>query len=474
MRRELLLKISIIISVFLLELVVFKLLQNNYIYSNTLGRIAITYLNTSNSESNIGSASIIKTHKPFTSLDESNFIHWDVKFFKYMSEHSYGKDDTWPGVGTYAFSPLFPFIWRISHLSAKYIVLLNYLLFGISIIILSSLFLSRDDFKTSDRICLFALALTMPFVFSFYLPYCESTYVFTMSLALLGLFRNKYWLFFIGLIAFTLSRPSFLIFGPAFICTDIYFLTLHKDFRLFLKQIGLTILPILIGVLITFYIQYIQSGSFFRMFQVHSQFWGQSFQIPVTITDWSTEGYGMNIFSICCVVIPSSLLILYYYFKRYAGPKLPPVSLFSKENRTEYLFVLSVVYFIGDFLFVGLTQGGNLNGLHRYILASPFFYIFFFLFIKKIKALNLKYVLGVLLPMAFLGYLLLIHGPYQHKVTFLDFGYFLLVFILAYIIFFNSLKIHARIVVLILIVFCNAIWLCYLYNHFLNNAFIIA
>jgi hypothetical protein len=473
MKREGLIKVSIVIAVFLLGTVVFKLLQNDYIFSHTLGRIAITYYNTT-SVSNVSEAEIVKTKKPFTSLDESNFIHWDVYFFKYMSQHTYGKDDTWPGLGTYAFSPLFPFIWRVSHLPAKYIAIVNYLMFGLSLIILSSLLLSPGDFKTADRICLFALALTMPFVFSFYLPYCESTYFFTMSVAIFGLFKNKYWLFFLGMVMFTLSRPSFLIFGPAFICTDIYFLILNKKLKPFLKEAGLKILPILIGILITFFIQYENSGKFFKMFQVHSQFWGHSLKLPKTITDWSTEGYGMNIFAVCGVVSPSFLLILIYLLKNFKSTKLLPVSLFSSETRKEYLFVLSVIYFTGCFLFVGLSQGGNLSGLHRYVLASPFFYIFFFILILKIRSYDYRYVLGVLVPMVILGYLLLIHGPYQHQITFLDSGFFLLVITLMYVLFFNSMKISVRYLFLMLIIFCNTIWLCYLYNHFLNNAFIIA
>jgi len=474
MRSELFIKFAIIIIVFLLGLVVFKVLQNDYIFNNTLGRIAITYYNTSSSNSTIEDAVIIKTKKPFASFKESNFIHWDVYFFKYMSEYTYGKDNTWPGIGTYAFSPLFPFIWRVSHLTAKYMAILNYLLFGFSIVILSTLLLSSNDFKTADRICLFALALTMPFVFSFYIPYCESTYIFTMSVAIFGLFKNKYWLFFLGMVAFTLSRPSFLIFGPAFICADIYFFILNKNLKIFLKELVIKILPILIGLFVTFYIQYEYSGSFFKMFQIHGQFWGHFFQLPTTITDWSTEGYGMNIFAICCIVVPSFILIFIYLMKNFKGTKIVPISLFSNENRKEYLFVLSVIYFVGCFLFVALTQGGNLNGLHRYVLASPFFYIFFFILIQKIKSFDVKYVLSILVPMVLLGYLFLIHGPYQHKITFLDSGYFLMVITMVYYIFFNSSKIRNSIFFLLLIIFCNTVWLCYLYNHFLNNAYIIA
>jgi len=254
MRDVFRLKIVIIVSVFLLGLIIFKSLQNDSIFQNTLGKIAITYFNNAKTDSHTPNIDIVKTNKSYTSLDEANFIHWDVTFYKYMSENSYGKDETWPGVGTYAFSPLFPFIWRLSHLPAKYIVLLNYLMFAFSILILSSLFLSPKDFNKVDQLCLFALALTLPSVFSFYIPYCESTFIFTMSIALWGLFKDKLWVFFVGLIAFALSRPSFMIVGLAFICTDIYFLIINKNIKLFLKEFGIKILPIFIGALVTFFI----------------------------------------------------------------------------------------------------------------------------------------------------------------------------------------------------------------------------
>lgn len=474
MRTIFQIKIVIVISVFLLGLIIFKGLQNETIFNHTLGRIASTYHNNSKAGNDFTVENIVKTQNPYTSLDDANFVHWDVNFYKFMAENGYGKDETWPGLGTYAFSPLFPFIWKLTHLPAKYMVLLNYLLFAFSIVILSSLFLSPKDFSKVDRLCLFALALTLPSVFSFYIPYCESTFLFTMSLALWGLFKNKYWLFFTGMILFALSRPSFLIVGLALICTDIYFLILNKDFKRFIKELGIKILPIFIGMIITFFIQYLYSGSFFKMFEVHSLFWDHNIQIPKTITDWSTESYGMNIFSICCIALPSALFLFIYLFYNYKDTKRPPISLFSIENRKQYLFILSLIYFIGNLFFVLLTQGGNLNGLHRYILVSPFFYIFFFILIKKLKSIDLKYVFIILLPMTLLGYLLLVHGPYQHEITFLDMGYFLLVLTMFYAVLFNRMQLPVKLSLLSLLILSNTVWLTYLFNHFLNNSFIIA
>jgi hypothetical protein len=467
-------KVIVIISVFLLGITIFKLLQNETIFKKTLGKIAITYLNTTDpGENSKTNTVIIKTDHPYTTLDKANFLNWDVQFFKYMSENTYGRDDSWPGIGTYAFSPLFPFIWRITHLPAPFISILNYILFAISVLLLSSLFLPANDFGRTDQLCLFALALTLPSVFSFYIPYCEATFMFTFSIALWGLFKNKYWLFFAGMIAFTLSRPSFLIFGVALIVTDVYFLILNRDFKVFIKELGKKLLPVAIGVFITFFIQYLYSGNFFKMFEVHKLFWNHYFQTPKTITDWSTESYGMNIFTIFSVVLPSGLFILSFFRKHFSLRNRQSISLFSAESRIDYLFILSIAFFFGNLLFVLLTQGGNLNGIHRYVLGSPFFYIFFFILIKKLRTMKFNILPILLVSTVYFGFLLLVHGPYQHKITFLDAGYFLLAATMFYYVFFNKMYKPVKIAVLPLLILGNTVWLTYLFNHFLNNAFII-
>jgi hypothetical protein len=174
------------------------------------------------------------------------------------------------------------------------------------------------------------------------------------------------------------------------------------------------------------------------------------------------------------VVIPTSILLLKNLLKKIKGAQLPPVSLFSKETRKTYLFYLSIVYFIGNFLFVLLTQGGNLNGLHRYIFDSPFFYIFFFILLEKLRTFPVKPLLLILLPMCIIGYLLLVHGPYKHQITFLDMGYFLLIFNLIFMVAYRAIKIPVKISWFLFIILGNTVWLTYLFNHFLNNSYIIA
>jgi hypothetical protein len=467
-------KAGIIISVFLLGLIIFKGLQNQAVFKYTLGVITFTNQHVGEPNAFVQDVDIVKTERPYTSLNEANFIHWDVGFYNYMKDNGYGKDENWPAIGTYAFSPLFPFIWGITHLPAPYMTLLNYLMFAFSLVILSSIFLSSEDFDKKDRLILFALALTLPSVFSFYIPYCEATFTFTMSIALWGLFNRKMWLFYLAMVLFTLSRPSFLIIGLAFICTDIYFLMLNKNNRAFPADLARKLLPIIAGMIITFYLQYLSSGSFFKMFEVHDQFWNHKFQLPTTITDWSLEGYGMSIFAIVCIVAPASLLLLFNWIRHLRDKFKQPVGLFSLDTAREYLFYFSIIYFIGNFLFVMLTQGGNLNGLHRYILVSPFFYIFLFMMVSKLKQIDFKIQLRILIPMAIIGFLSLIHGPYQHGISYLDMGYFYFILVTAYLVYFNRMQMRLKFRLLLILILFNTIWLTYLFNNFLNNSFIIA
>ncbi|HAH22373.1 MAG TPA: hypothetical protein DCL77_01145 [Prolixibacteraceae bacterium] len=467
-------KVVILISLFLFELVIFKGLQNPSVFKYTLGVITFTNQHVGEANSFVQDVDIIKTKHPYTTFDEANFNRWDVAFYSYMKENGYGKDDTWPGIGTYAFSPLFPFIWKLTHLPASYMCIVNYLMFACSILLLSSLFLPSNEMSKTDNICFFALASTLPSVFSFYIPYSESTFIFTMSIALWALFKNKVWPFYLAMVLFVLSRPSFMLVGLAFICTDIYFLILNREHKSFLKELAGKLLPIIIGMAITFYIQYLYSGSFFRMFEVHSLFWNHNFQLPTTISDWSLEGYGMSIFSIFCIAIPASILLYTNWLKHRKDKLSPSVSLFSPDTRKEYLFHFSIIYFIGNFLFVLFTQGGNLNGLHRYILVSPFFYIFLFMLPSKLKSIDLKVQLRILIPLVILGFLLLIKGPYGHGISYLDMGYFFLMLAMFYFILFDRMRMSLKIRLLSVLIFLNTVWLTYLFNNFLNNSFIIA
>jgi len=87
-------KIGILISVFLLGLIIFKGLQNQTVFKYTLGIITFTNEHIGEHNSFVQDVDIVKTEKPYTSLKEANFIHWDVGFYNYMRRYGYGKDDT--------------------------------------------------------------------------------------------------------------------------------------------------------------------------------------------------------------------------------------------------------------------------------------------------------------------------------------------------------------------------------------------
>ena len=93
---------------------------------------------------------------------------------------------------------------------------------------------------------------------------------------------------------------------------------------------------------------------------------------------------------------------------------------------------------------------------------------------SKLKTIDLKIQLRILIPMVIIGFLALIHGPYQHGISFLDMGYFFLVLAMVYFILFDRMKMPVKIRLLVVLIFLNTVWLTYLFNNFLNNSFIIA
>ncbi|HSY75642.1 MAG TPA: hypothetical protein VK890_02230, partial [Bacteroidia bacterium] len=136
MLKKLLLKTTIVLAVFALFSVVFDLLQQPIVYNNTLGRISDNYERVGN----IQRYTINKVNKPFNDVTESNAYNWDAAHYLKIRDSLYNGIDP-HYADRYAFYPFFPMIWKISGIRSHHISFVNYLLFGLSLIILSQLFM---------------------------------------------------------------------------------------------------------------------------------------------------------------------------------------------------------------------------------------------------------------------------------------------------------------------------------------------
>jgi len=464
--KEFIYKISIVIFLFLCTFFIFKMLQRPAIYDSTLKKITHTYVRDS-----VNKALVWKVNKPYYYRDNKNALRWDGVCYYDISVNYYNRGD-WK----YSFFPLFPLFWKIFSFGIQYIGLINYLLFALSIILLSKYFFKDQTLSFLENICVFVVALVLPPIVTYYLPYADALFTLTFALALWGLIKNKYWLFFVFIQLFAMTRPVFMIVGLAFIIIDIFYFFKHRNFSHFIKELSLKLYPLLLGTFIVFFLFYLNSGSFTKYFESNSVHWKVAFSIPHKITDWSAEGFGMNVFTIFFILIPSLIIFINNFIKLLRSEKtneLPTVFKGDLSFIKEYFFNFSVVYFWGIFFYVIFFQNGSLNGLNRYIFASPFTYIYLFGIVQVLKKVNTNTFLILTNFLLVASLIMLCSFPkLDPALNFNDSGFFTLFLDFIFLYSMKFMKNYWKIISLSIIVFYNIIWITYLYNIYLCDGWI--
>jgi len=465
--KDLIYKISIAIILFLCTFFVFKMLQRPAIYDSTLKKVTFTY-----ERDGINKSIIWKVDEPYCNIDHKNTLKWDGGIYYDIREDYYNHGNL-----RYSFFPLFPLLWKVFPIDALYIGFINYLLFVLSIILFSKYFLKKQDISFLDTICIFVVALILPPIVTFYLPYADALSAFTFALALWGLIKNKYWLFFIFILLFAMTRPIFLVVGLSFFIIDVYYFIKHRNFLHFAKQLALKLFPLLLGTFIVFFMFYLNSGSFTKYFESNNMGWKVAFSIPTKISDWSVEGFGMNVFTIFFILIPSLIIIINKFIKLLRSERTTELpSVFSKDTSfmKEYFLNLSIVYFWGIFLYVIFFQHGSLNGLSRYVIASPFMFIYLFNVIPILKNISSKYASALLIIfLLILSIITLVSFPkIDPAINFNDSGFLTLFLDFIFVFTMKYMNKYVKIGSLSILVFANIIWITYLYNIYLCNGWI--
>jgi hypothetical protein len=466
MLLKILLKFSIVIAVYILFSAVFSLLQNRTIYDNTLGMVSTNYERSGTAKRYI----IYKVSDPYNCVTETNAYNWDATYYLTIRNKLYADIDP-HYIDRYAFYPFFPIIWKISGIRSQHIILVNYLFFGLGIILLSQLFMKN---KPRD-IFFFILALLIPSAIVFYLPYAESLFVLTFAIALWGLFRQKYWLYFIGMICFSMTRPAVIVLMVAFIGTDLIYLFRHRNFKHFIKQSGLTIAPVILGCLAVIVMQYCYSGSWTAYFDT-ADLWPKESGFLNKISDWSTEGFGMNSFSVIFLALPAFIYSLILGVSALIKkPMKNTVSLFAGNEVyiKEYMFNVSMMFMAGILGYFFLTSGNVLNGFFRYTMAVPFFYIILFLLPEKLRTVALRYKIGVMIFTTALLFSLLLNIHYTGDIWRFEYlGLYMLVLTVPLVLFEQYFSEKAKNWVILLYVIPAVVWHTYLFNMYLSNVWI--
>ncbi len=308
----------------------------------------------------------------------------------------------------------------------------------------------------------------MPSIIIFLIPYTEATYMITVTIGVLGLMKRRYWIYFLGFFLASLTRPSFTFLLLSIIGTEFFFLVKHKNFKSGILNLLSRIAPLLVGTTVVSLIQYAYGrGGWFKFIEVQ-KYWNNILSVPHNLRDWSHEGFGINIGVIFLVAIPLLITIFQLLYTQFIHNKNKPVV--SYQSRKDYLLVLSILYLIGNSLFVVFFHGGSLHCLFRFTICSPFFYILLFIafdYIRQIP-LNIRFFQ--------IGTLILVSGlvNYSTKWDFSDLGIFIFIGTITLWLFqdLKSNLIYKTSLVLLLSV--NVVWTTYLFNTYIVNGWIFA
>jgi len=310
-----------------------------------------------------------------------SLIQWDAGWYSDIVENGYSFV---PGVwSNTAFFPLFPIIWRATQLSPLLISILNL------IMAMSGMLILKRTLHFNNRE--FFIFLSIPVLFFNYIPYSEGLFFLSGSILLYGLKRD-FSFALLGIFMMGLTRSVSLIFVPIILFSFLFNLQVNKSNSTIFRRSGLLILVSFISLLLAQYIQFLESGFFFTLFDTQATF-GRVLSMPeLYFTTWDNARLiwidGLAFFSGAVAFIVCLVLL----YRKFRNPKIlvsTPL-LFSLAYLT-IVFLIELFYSPKDEL-----GGTSLMSVNRYIFCTPFFVTFLLMVFKHYRP-DIKTILKFLI-----------------------------------------------------------------------------
>jgi len=432
--------------------VLFLALQNEVVYYYSLAKVSKNYVAHKD-----GMKSTVK--KPYEKITDENTLRWDGEHYYLIKEKGYSADEDW----RFAFFPLFSYIWKSSTLSPSKVIFLNFIMFAGGLLLLAYLF------KRKWRDILLILSLPMAVVFL--IPYTEATFFLMFAIAVWGYMKDKYWIYFIAMILASMSRNTILLVLPAILCAEILFFIKERNVRQSLFRLCMGSLPVLIGTGLVSLIQYSYgSKSIFGFFEAQ-RYWRDGFSWPNLrdLRDWSDESFAINIPTLIMIGISLITYVVAIALKQLNLFKKNVFLSFSSGNKSDYLNLIVLFCCLSALFSVFFSQGGNLHGLSRYVLCSPYFVILLFVNQEKLRSISLKKRMFPFIALVIFSLLVLL---FLRGTGFYCLGYFIFVGTMALYLFSGKIKSLTYNAFLIGIFLMNILWTTFLYNMYLCNGWI--
>ena len=457
MQRELGVLLSMGLLCFSLFWGVFLALQNQTFFENTLGTVAHSYERT---DTGTG-LKISNNPTPYVAVTQEKYLRWDAEIFSFIRDRNYVFEEEFRGEVRAAFFPLFPFLWKTTGLSPRGVSVLNYIIFILSMALLFAYLQPRTPIRNKSKLPFFIALITLPTTIVYHIPYSESLFMLGMTVVVIGVLKEKYGLYFFGALLLAMVRPATVFVLISILAIEAFRFLCNRKTNALIKNSILRGTPFVMGYLLVFIIQWTTSGSWTSFFDAH-QFWASGLPENTWITDWSVEGYGMNVFSIFFIALPACVLSgkIIWEHRR------------IKMQKRDYLLLSSLLYISGILIFTILTSNGNIHSLFRFIMASPLFYIaaiLLFYDFEKFKPTSIKLnTIFIALCISMLAFVALVsYGGSVFQFKFL--GMLLLMGYTFYAINYKRLNRPFRLVVFCALTLTSTVWNTYLLNMMFCN-----
>ncbi|HMG67284.1 MAG TPA: hypothetical protein VK588_06340, partial [Chitinophagaceae bacterium] len=284
----------------------------------------------------------------------------------------------------------------------------NYVFFAIGFSVLARMY----KLSTVEKL----LWLSFPTVYMMSIPYTEALFFLLMSGTCYGIIKKRRWLIWVTLFLATLTRPTGIFLLPALLIMEL--IANHKKewYRIAFFYLIDYAFPIVAGLGLFIWYQHYAVGIWFAYFIQQQKYQGHVFNMPI-LPFSSLEGprnlWISALALFCCFI--SIIVVVKKVFNW----------LFRNIQEPDKLLVLSCVFFgatLYKTIFYNPIWGTGTTltiGLHRYVFATPFFYIFLYHFTNRVAAYKVSQFLlaFVLCNIAWLSC-----GAYLHIQFFLYFN----------------------------------------------------
>jgi hypothetical protein len=329
---------------------------------------------------------------------------WDVGWYESILKEGY-KFSADTGCNL-AFFPMFPYIWKWTGFDYLGISVFNMAVYLVGLLLMQK-YLTKD-IKTT------LLVASLPSMFFCYVPYSESIFFLVSILILIGYKYERPYLIMLGLLLSSVTRSVAPIFLPAILVAELFLWKYSNyPFKIALERLMKFGLAVVVGLCITAYIQYFQTGKLFYFFEVQ-KFWNKSLHMPmIPFITWSAEyllwldGAAL----LCCVL---ALILLISLFIKILKPQA-----IQFDNIGGLMFSLTYMVCIGVITVTTTSnvewQGGvhtSIYSINRYIFAVPFI-IPFIQYITQQEFSKNQVMMGFCILFGFLS--IFVHNGFDYQ-----------------------------------------------------------